>query len=40
MPVHIVQLMEYFGRVHLTEDFDGGGDWEHFDVHLTQQQPE
>jgi hypothetical protein len=35
MPVHIVQFMDYFGRVHLRDDIDGGGDWEEFGVHLT-----
>lgn len=40
MPVHIVQLMDYFGRVKLRDDFDGGGPWDGYNVHLTPQEPE
>jgi hypothetical protein len=40
MPVHIVQFMDYFGRVKLRDEFDGGGPWAGFDVHLSPQEPE
>jgi hypothetical protein len=35
MPVHVVQLMDYFGRVEITKNFDGGGLWDEFNVQLT-----
>ena len=27
MPVHIVEVMDAYGLVRTSKDFDGGGDW-------------